>query len=94
MSHNYLLDLSKYVDGRIASLSGQSSNAAAPSKEHCRTDGRLAALNEFRSLLCRDYYPKLPKRLYRQLPAAACEASPSLRSQCAAGTHTHLSGGD
>ena len=94
MSHNYLLDLNKYVDARITSLTGVLSDAAAPSRERCRTDGRLAALNEFRSLLCREYFPKLPKRLYRQLSEAACEALPPRGSQCAAGTIDHMTGGD
>ena len=89
MSHNYLLDLSKYVDARIASLTGESSNAAEPPKKRCRTDGRLAAMKEFQSYLCRDFYPKLPKRLYRQMSPAACEAGSPQGVQCAAGKYNN-----
>jgi hypothetical protein len=93
VSHNYLLDLSKYVDARIASLTGESSNAAEPPKERCRTDGRLAAMKEFQSYLCRDFYPKLPKRLYRQMSTAACGAASPRRSQRAADTYNNRTGG-
>ena len=73
MSHNYLLDLSQHVDARITALAAKEKSNTLTSRERCRTDGRLAALRGFQSLLCREFYPKLPKRLYRQLSTAACE---------------------
>ena len=73
MSHNYLLDLSQHIDAQIASLAEKEKAAAMTSQERCRTEGRLAALRGFQSLLCREFFPKLPKRLYLRLSTNACE---------------------
>ena len=77
MSHNYLLDLNQHIEARITTLSEQSAQAGMPLEEYHRIQGRLEVLKQFQSLLCRHYYPKLPKRLYRRLAASACEAPAS-----------------
>jgi hypothetical protein len=74
MSHNYLLDLNQHIATRITTLTARSAKAGIPPEECCRIEGRLEVLKEFQSLLCRHYYPKLPKRLYRRLAVSACEA--------------------
>ncbi len=76
MSHNYLLDLSEYVDTRITALTAGSKQAVGAPEERRRTAGRLDALNGFQALLWQNFFPKLPNRLYRRLSAAAGEASP------------------
>lgn len=73
MSHNYLLDLSEHLDARICALTGGTQRASATAEERCRSEGRIAALKEFQSMLRRDLYPRLPKRLYRRLATTACE---------------------
>lgn len=72
MSHNYLLDLNRYIESRIASLNAASQTAAPSSEDRRRAEGRLDALEAFQALLCREYYPKLPQRLYRRLSTRAC----------------------
>lgn len=74
MSHNYLLDLDQYLDTRISSLHTALKKAVSSSQERYRSKGRLDALEGFHSLLCREYYPKLPQRLYRRLSVKSCQA--------------------
>ena len=76
MSHNYLLDLSEYIDARMTSLTAGSQQAAAVPEENQRRAGRLKALKGFKMLLCQDFYPRLPKRLYRRLSENACQSFP------------------
>ncbi len=76
MSHNYLLDLSKYVDTRITALTAGSKQRVEAPEERRRTAGQLDALKGFQSLLWQNFFPKLPNRLYRRLSAAAGAASP------------------
>ena len=73
MSHNYLLNLSEHIDARINELTDGSSRAAMTPEERQQTAGRLDALKEFQALLCRNFYPKLPKRLYRRILETSCE---------------------
>ncbi len=73
MSHNYLLDLNQYLEARLSKLSEDKRRQAASPDDYHRQAGRLDALKKFQSMLCRQYYPKLPKRLYRQLAETACE---------------------
>ena len=75
MSHNYLLDLDEHIGARIILLAEEARAAASTSQVRRRTEGRLAALKGFQSLLHREYLPKLPKRLYRRMSKAACEAT-------------------
>ena len=77
MSHNYLLDLNQHIEARITALSERSAQEGMPPEEYRRIEGRLEVLKKFQSLLCRHYYPKLPKRLYRRLAASTCEAPAS-----------------
>ncbi len=74
MSHNYLLDLNRHIEARLTTLTAKSAKAGMPPEEYRHIEGRLEVLTQFRSLLCRQYYPKLPKRLYRRLAANFCEA--------------------
>lgn len=74
MSHNYLLDLNKHIEARIDALNQRTVKAEMSPEEYHRNEGRREALKKFQSLLCRHYYPKLPKRLYRRLTENACEA--------------------
>ena len=74
MSHNYLLNLSEYIDTRIKSLTDESEQMTVSAEEHRHREGRLEALVGFQSLLCRDFYPKLPRRLYRKMLSSTCEA--------------------
>lgn len=74
MSHNYLLDLDQYLDTRISSLHTALKKAVSSPQERYRSKGRLDALEGFHSLLCREYYPKLPQRLYRRLSVKSCQA--------------------
>ena len=90
MSHKYLLDLNEYIETRMTSLIGGAMEADVPSPERCQVEGRLAALREFQSLLCREFYPKLPKRIYRRLAASDCECSSSRRPECFPGTAAEL----
>ncbi len=75
MSHNYLLDLNRYLEARLSTLTNDEDNRAAEPDDGDRRMGRLDVLKKFQSMLCNHYYPKLPKRLYRQLAATACEPS-------------------
>ena len=74
MSHNYLLHLGEYVDTRIKSLTAESEQTPVSSEERWHQKGRLEALVGFQSLLCRDFYPRLPRRLYRTMLSQNCEA--------------------
>ena len=74
MSHNYLLDLNQHIEARLATLTTRSAEAGMTPEEYRRIEGRLEVLTQFRTLLCRHYYPKLPKRLYRRLAVNFCEA--------------------
>ena len=76
MSHNYLLDLNQHLEARLATLSEDKRRPATRPDEYHRRLGRLDALEKFQSMLCRQFYPKLPKRLYRQLAETSCEPSP------------------
>lgn len=73
MSHNYLLDLNQYLEARLIALTEDERDQAVSTEDDCRQAGRIDALKKFQSMLCRQYYPKLPKRLYRQLAVSACE---------------------
>lgn len=73
MSHNYLLDLNQHIEARLTALTARSAKAGMTPEEYRRIEGRLEVLRQFRSLLCRHYYPKLPKRLYRRLAVSFCE---------------------
>ncbi len=73
MSHNYLLDLNQYLEARLSALTEDESDQAMRPEDDYRQAGRIDALQKFQSMLCRQYYPKLPKRLYRQLAVSACE---------------------
>jgi len=77
MSHNYLLDLDQYIDTRISSLHTASKKTVLSLQERYRSKGRLDALEGFHSLLFREYYPKLPQRLYRRLSIKSCQAPAS-----------------
>ena len=74
MSHNYLLDLNQYIDMRKTSLNVATKRASSSAEERRRSEGGLDALKGFQGLLCRDFYPKLPQRLYRQFLAESCRA--------------------
>ena len=74
MSHNYLLDLNHYIEARKSELTTGPENAATTLEENRQAEGRLDVLERFQSFLCQDYYPRLPKRIYRQLTASACGA--------------------
>ena len=87
MSHNYLLDLSEHLDARISALTGDTIKAAATAEEQCHSEGRIAALQEFQTMLRRDFYPKLPKRLYRRLATDACEGCLHTLDGCTAAKH-------
>ena len=76
MSHNYLLDLNQHIEARLATLTANSENTTASPEEYYRNEGRLDVLKKFQSMLCRQYYPKLPKRLYRRLTVTVCEPPP------------------
>ncbi len=73
MSHNYLLDLNQYLEARLATLTEEERDQTVSTEDYRRQAGRIDALKKFQSMLCRQYYPKLPKRLYRQLAVSACE---------------------
>lgn len=72
MSHNYLLDLNRYIEARIASLQAAAPEALEAPHVRRQHEGRMAALAAFQSLLCREYYPKLPRRLYHRFSQGAC----------------------
>ena len=76
MSHNYLLDLNQHIDARVTALTEALQQKEDNLEEHYRNRGRLEVLKKFQSMLCRQYYPKLPKRLYRKLAVATCESMP------------------
>ena len=87
MSHNYLLDLSEHIDARINELTAGSRKTVETPEHRQQTAGRVDALKDFQALLCRNFYPKLPKRLYRRLSETNCTAQASRGPDESTDTH-------
>ena len=63
MAYVYLLDMTKFVELRIAGASQalEDSNGSPSAKQFL--EGRTSALLEFQEFLVQNYIPKLPRRI-------------------------------
>jgi hypothetical protein len=63
MSYVYFLDMTKFVEERIAGARQalEDSNASASAKQFL--EGRTSALSDFHEFLVQNYIPKLPRRI-------------------------------
>ena len=63
MAYVYLLDMTKFVEQRIAAAhqAQQDSNGSPSAKQFL--DGRTSALMDFQEFLVQNYIPKLPRRI-------------------------------
>ncbi len=63
MAYVYLLDMTEFVEQRIADASRalEESNGSPPAKQFI--EGRTSALLDFQEFLVQNYIPKLPRRI-------------------------------
>ena len=63
MAYVYLLDMTKFVEKRIAGASRELENSNSSPSAKLFIEGRISALLDFQELLLQNYIPKLPRRI-------------------------------
>jgi hypothetical protein len=63
MAYVYLLDMTEYVEQRIAEASQELANIDGSPSSRRFLEGRSSALLDFQDFLVQNYIPKLPRRI-------------------------------